>query len=225
MAGSSIGSEHPRAILQALALPAPPPANCCQSLSVLAFKSLPKRNPQGFWAGTDPRRTLPSDLATMPRRLPVRAPLALALALAAAAGVDASFAPLADCRFFYHVGLSEKPPLCQVSKDGKFLTLTSAPPGADALPKSTSAILEYEVNKLKKNEVKDGIRDLIVYAFVGDLGEPKREIDKSYGFNKFSKRWSKMRKKGPTKAVPALVGLGTADDFEIKLDKVKFLKH
>ena len=162
----------------------------------------------------------------MPRRLPVRA-LALALALAAAAAsVDASFAPLADCRFFAHIGESDKPPLCQISKDGKFLTLTSAPPGADALPKSTSAILEYEVNKLKKNEVKDGIRDLIVYAFVGDLGEPKREIDKSYGFNKFSKRWSKMRSKGPTKAVPALVGLFEPGpgDFEIKLDAVKFLK-
>ena len=163
----------------------------------------------------------------MPRRLPVRAPLALALALAAAAGVDASFAPLADCRFFYHVGLSEKPPLCQVSKDGKFLTLTSAPPGADALPKSTSVILEYDTSKLKKSEVKDGLRDVQLAAFFSVLGEPMREIDRKYGFNKFSKRWHKMKKKGPTKAVPALVGLfePSPADFEIKLDKVKFLKN
>ena len=157
----------------------------------------------------------------MPRRLPVRA-LALALALAAAAaGVDASFAPLAACRYFVHVGFSDKPPLCQISKDGKFLRLTSAPPGEDAFPKSSSFILEYDVIDLKKKDVPNGLRDLISYP---DLGEPKREIDKSYGFNKFSKRWSKMRKNGPTKAVPALVGLLEPSDFEIKLDKVKFLK-
>ena len=160
----------------------------------------------------------------MPRRLPVRA-LALALALAAAAaGVDASFAPLADCRFFVHVGLSDKPPLCQVSKDGKFLRLTSAPPGEDVLPKSSSFIVELDISDLKKKDVRDGLRDLISYPDLGDL--EGREIDKKYGFNKFSKRWSKMRKKGPTKAVPALVGVGDAQpsDFEIKLDKVKFLK-
>ena len=159
----------------------------------------------------------------MPRRLPVRA-LALALALAAAAGVDASFAPLADCRYFVHVGESDKPPLCTISKDGKFLRLTSAPPGQVVFPKSTSAIGEFDISKLKKSEVKDGLRDLASLFEFGDLGDPQREIDKSYGFNKFSKRWSKMRKNGPTKAVPALVGLGEPDDFEIKLDKVTFLK-
>ena len=70
-----------------------------------------------------------------------------------------------------------------------------------------------------------GLRDLVLYAQIGDLDDFfQRQIDKSYGFNKFSKRWSKMRKKGPTKAVPALVGVGGFDDFEIKLDKVTFLK-
>ena len=159
----------------------------------------------------------------MPRRLPVRA-LALALALAAAAAsVDASFAPLADCRFFAHIGESDKPPLCQISKDGKFLTLTSAPPGEDVFPKSTSFIAEVDIIDFKKKDVPDGLRDL---AFFLDLGllDPQREITKKYGFNKFSKRWHKMRKKGPTKAVPALVGLGVPGDFEIKLDAVKFLK-
>ena len=160
----------------------------------------------------------------MPRRLPVRAPLALALALAAAAaGVDASFAPLADCRFLVHVGLSDKPPLCQISKDGKFLRLTSAPPGEDVLPKSSSFIVEFDISDLKKKDVPNGLGDLISYPDLSDLDG--REIDKSYGFNKFSKRWSKMRKKGPTKAVPALVGLLEPSDFEIKLDKVKFLKN
>ena len=160
----------------------------------------------------------------MPRRLPVRA-LALALALAAAAAaasVDASFAPLADCRYFVHIGESDKPPLCQISKDGKFLRLTSAPPGEDAFPKSSSFIVELDISDLKKKDVPDGLRDLISVPDLGDLVQ--REIDKSYGFNKFSKRWSKMRKKGPTKAVPALVGLFDPSDFEIKLDKVKFLK-
>merc|ERR1711924_387264 len=68
--------------------------------------------------------------------------------------------------------------------------------GDDVLPKSSSAIVEFDIQKLKKKD----------------------------GFNKFSKRWHKMRKKGPTKAVPALVGFGTPGDFEIKLDAVKFLK-
>ena len=165
----------------------------------------------------------------MPRRLPVRAPLALALALAAAAaGVDASFAPLADCRFFVHAGASDNPPpLCTLSKDGKFLRLTSAPPGTPTGP-AVSRIREFDVSGLKKKGVKDGLRDLIVFAdavpFPPGFKE-LRDIDKSYGFNKFSKRWSKMRKKGPTKAVPALVGLGEPSDFEIKLDSVKFLKN
>ena len=49
-------------------------------------------------------------------------------------------------------------------------------------------------------------------------------IDKQYGFKKFSKRWRKMRKAGPTNAVPAFLGLAEPGDFEIKLDHVKFRK-
>merc|ERR1712146_21492 len=123
-------------------------------------------------------------------------------------------------------GFRQPPPLCTISKDGKFLRLTSAPPGTPTGP-AVSRIREFDVSGLKKKDVKDGLRDLIVFAdavpFPPGFKE-LRDIDKSYGFNKFSKRWSKMRKKGPTKAVPALVGLGEPSDFEIKLDNVKFLK-
>ena len=81
------------------------------------------------------------------------------------------------------------------------------------------------MSNFKKKDVPDGLRDLAFFFELGLVDDFfQREITKKYGFNKFSKRWSKMRKKGPTKAVPALVGLGTPEDFEIKLDKVKFLK-
>merc|ERR1712146_343421 len=112
-------------------------------------------------------------------------------------------------------GFRQPPPLCTISKDGKFLRLTSAPPGTPTGP-AVSRIREFDVSGLKKKDVKDGLRDLIVFADA---------VPFPPGFKKFSKRWSKMRKKGPTKAVPALVGLGEPSDFEIKLDSVKFLKN